>query len=101
MDELLTEANELLAIFAASQRTVKSVNDSMRNEPIGVSAPCHAAWAFNPFTIVLSLHLHDSLSDGDIAVRVVDAQRYGVLARGEGLGFDFEFFRLRVHDTID
>ncbi len=30
MDELLTEANELLAIFAASQRTAKAPNDSMR-----------------------------------------------------------------------
>ena len=30
MNGLLTEANELLAIFAASQRTAKSPNDSMR-----------------------------------------------------------------------
>ena len=30
MDGLLTEANELLAIFAASQRTSRSVNGSMR-----------------------------------------------------------------------
>ena len=30
MDGLLTEANELLAIFAASQRTAKSSNDSTR-----------------------------------------------------------------------
>jgi four helix bundle protein len=30
MDGLLKEANELLAIFAASQRTAKIVNDSMR-----------------------------------------------------------------------
>ena len=31
MDGLLTEANELLAIFAASQRTARP-NDSMRND---------------------------------------------------------------------
>lgn len=30
MNGLLTEANELLAIFAASQRTAKKPNDSMR-----------------------------------------------------------------------
>jgi four helix bundle protein len=30
MDGLLKEANALLAIFAASQRTVKSINDPMR-----------------------------------------------------------------------
>jgi four helix bundle protein len=30
MDGLLTEANELLAIFAASQRTAKSPNGSLR-----------------------------------------------------------------------
>jgi hypothetical protein len=30
LDGLLIEANELLAIFAASQRTAKNANDSMR-----------------------------------------------------------------------
>jgi hypothetical protein len=30
MDGLLIEANELLAIFAASQRTAKGPNDAMR-----------------------------------------------------------------------
>ncbi len=30
LDGLLTEANELLAIFAASQRTSRSANGSMR-----------------------------------------------------------------------
>ena len=30
MDGLLTEANELLAIFAASQRTARGPNDSMK-----------------------------------------------------------------------
>jgi four helix bundle protein len=33
-DGLLKEANELLAIFAASQRTAKIVNDSMKNRLI-------------------------------------------------------------------
>ena len=41
-----------------------------------------------------SLDLDDSFADGDIAVLVVNAQRYGMLPRGERLGFDFEFFSL-------